>query len=125
VERRSDQAVYLIVLKHVVVAEDLAQIIADFDAAAKIVQVRDTAAAVQAVRGIEALRLAFLIDDRHVDGWADLVSAIGARGGRVVLIPRSDRLRAAPFDDCLILERPFTTEMVQATLEAAFRPPYV
>lgn len=124
VERTSDQAVYLIVLKHVVVAEDLAQIVSDFDPAAEVLQARDTATAVQAVRDIDALRVAFLIDDRHVDGWADLVSDIFDRGGRVVLIPRSEGPRTAPFDDCLILDRPFTTEMVQATLAAALRLPY-
>ncbi|AMY69684.1 hypothetical protein FALB51S_03370 [Frigidibacter albus] len=120
-EHTSGRNAYLVVLKHVVVAEDLAQIVAEFDPGAEVLHMRDTSAALQAVREIGAMRLAFLIDDRHVEGWADLVAGIMARGGQVVLIPRSEGIVTAPFADCLILDRPFTTEMVKATLDAALQ----
>lgn len=123
-EHTSGPRAYIVVLKHVVVAEDLAQIISDFDPQAKVLQVRDTPAALKAIRDVDAVRLAFLIDERHVEGWSDLVAAIFARGGRVVLIPRSEGIEAAPFHNCLILDRPFTTEMVLATLDTAFRRPF-
>jgi len=122
-EHASGREAYLVVMKHVVVAEDLAQIVADFEPGAEVLHVRDTPAALEAMRDIAALRLAFLIDDRHVEGWSDLVASILDRGGRVVLIPRSEGVKAAPFTDCLILDRPFTTEMVQAILDAALRQP--
>ena len=121
VEHTSGRKAYLVVLKHVVVAEDLAQIVAEFDPGAEVLHMRDTPTALQAMQGIESMRLAFLIDERHVEGWADLVAGIAARGGQVVLIPRSEGIETAPFSGCLILERPFTTEMVQATLDAALR----
>ena len=121
VEHTSGHEAYLVVLKHVVVAEDLAQIVNEFDPGAKVIRVRDTPAALEALRSIVAIRVAFLIDNRHAEGWGDLVAGIVLRGGRVVLIPRSEGVETAPFDDCLILDRPFTTEMVQATLDIALR----
>ncbi|MDP3339673.1 hypothetical protein [Frigidibacter sp.] len=120
-QHASGREAYLVVLKHLVVAEDLAQIVAEFEPGAEVLRARDTTSALQAMRDIEAMRLAFLIDDRQAEGWTELVDGIVARGGRVVLIPRSEGIKAAPFADCLILERPFTTEMVQATLDAALR----
>ncbi|GGH46160.1 hypothetical protein GVY41_03230 [Frigidibacter albus] len=120
-EHTSGREAYLVVLKHVVVAEDLAQIVNEFDPGAEVLRARDTAAALQALQDIIAMRLAFLIDDRHADGWNELIDGIMARGGRVVLIPRSEGVETAPFADCLILDRPFTTEMVQATLDMALR----
>lgn len=121
VEHTSGHKAYLVVLKHVVVAEDLAQIVNEFDPGAEVIRVRDTSTALEALRGISAMRVAFLIDDRHAEGWSELVAGIVRRGGRVVLIPRSEGVETAPFDDCLILDRPFTTEMVQATLDTALR----
>lgn len=121
VEHTSGHKAYLVVLKHVVVAEDLAQIVNEFDPGAEVTRVRDTSAALEALRGISAMRLAFLIDDRHAEGWSELVAGIVRRGGRVVLIPRSEGVETVPFNDCLILDRPFTTEMVQATLDTALR----
>lgn len=123
-EHTSARNIYLVVLKHLVVAEDLGQIVSGFDPQAEVRQARDTAAALAAIRELGTLRLAFLIDDRHAEGWSDLVAGIIARGGRVVLIPRSDGIEAAPFDGCLILERPFTTEMVLATLDMALGRPF-
>lgn len=121
VEHTSGHRAYLVVLKHVVVAEDLAQIVHEFDPGAEVIRVRDTPAALEALRRIAAMRLAFLIDDRHAEGWGELVTGIVRRGGRVVLIPRSEGVETPPFDDCLILDRPFTTEMVQATLDRALQ----
>ncbi len=118
-EHTSGREAYLVVLKHVVVAEDLTQIVNEFDPGAEVLRVRDTSAGLQALQDIAAMRLAFLIDDRHAEGWNELVAGIIARGGRVVLIPRSEGIETAPVADCLILERPFTTEMVQATLDTA------
>ncbi|WP_126978628.1 hypothetical protein [Frigidibacter oleivorans] len=116
---RPGDAGYLIVLKHLVVAADLAEIIRDFDAAARVETARTVAEGLARLDGLSGLAVALLGDDRDAPAWPQLVAAIEARGARIVLIPRDEHERPEPGHDFLILDRPFTTEMVLALLDGA------
>ncbi|MEI4486618.1 hypothetical protein V8J36_10485 [Frigidibacter sp. MR17.14] len=113
---RSPRA-YLVLTRHLIVAEDLAQTIAQFDPGAEVLRARDPEAAAALLDGAARLDLAFVADARGQEGWEEFVGMLETRGAVIVLIPRDDD--RPPADDArhLALERPFTTEMVLDLLE--------
>ncbi|MEI4469811.1 hypothetical protein [Frigidibacter sp. MR17.24] len=112
----STAGTYLILTRHLIVAEDLAQILAQHDPTGAVLRARDPEAAAALLDGAARVSLAFLADAHGQEGWDEALAMVEARGARVVLIPRDDD--PAPKDTArfTVLERPFTTEMVLAVL---------
>lgn len=117
---------YLVVLKHVLVAEDLAEIIAQFDPAAEVLRARSLAEGVALVAGrVAGMAALFLADERDHADWGRLLAPFEAAGTALVVIPRDGT--GLPGDlawpaRATVLQRPFTTEMVLVLLARLARP---
>ncbi len=106
---------YLIVLRHVVVAQDIAMTIADRDPGAPVVTVASPAEAIPALDGVGRLAVAFISEAPRVLQDSDLAQAVAARGGRVVLIGEAAEAEGAALG-FPVLARPFSTEDILAHL---------
>lgn len=110
-------AIYVIVLGQVVVAQDIAQAIAEFDPDATVITTprrEDAVAAVAALKG--RLMLGFMNTPPRLLPEDALAQTTRERGGRVVLI-HDEADTAGEADDYWVLQRPFTSEAVQDLLE--------
>ena len=105
---QSPPRAYLVVLRHVLVAQDLAQAIAEWDPAAGA-----QGRLLLALDGVEALAVAFVAEPPERFRTSRLAGAIAARGGRAVLM--GEAAEAAP-DGYPVLARPFATADVHALL---------
>lgn len=105
---------YLIVLRHVVVAQDIALTLADHDPGALVILAGTTAEALLLLDGVQRLRVAFVAEAPRTFAGSALGAAIAARGGRPVLIGEAAEADAMGF---AVLDRPFTTAGVLAQLE--------
>lgn len=114
---QSPPRAYLVVLRHVLVAQDLAQAIAEWDPAAgaqgRLLLARDAAEGLGLLDGVEALAVAFVAEPPERFRTSRLAGAIAARGGRAVLM--GEAAEAAP-DGYPVLARPFATADVHALL---------
>jgi hypothetical protein len=103
------RAAYLIVLRHVVVAQDIAMTIADLDPKARIVIATSVTEALAGLGGVDRLAVAFVAEAPRSHRDSDLARAIAARGGRVVLIGEAAEAEGAELG-FPVLTRPFSTE---------------
>jgi hypothetical protein len=108
---------YLIVLRHVLVAQDIAMTIADRDPGASVVTVASPSEALPALAGVDRLSVAFVAEAPRVLRGSDLAQAIAARGGRVVLIGEAAEAEGTALG-FPVLTRPFSTEDILEHLAA-------
>ena len=111
----ANRPAYLIVLRHVLVAQDIAMTIADADPGARVVTTASPAEALPALRDVERLAVAFVAEAPRDHGDSDLGRAIAARGGRVVLIGEAAEAEGEALG-FPVLTRPFSTGDVLAHL---------
>ena len=111
----ADRPAYLIVLRHVVVAQDIAMTIADRDPGARVVTVASPAEALPALGDVGRLAVAFVAEAPREHRESDLARAIATRGGRVVLIGEAAETEGAELG-FPVLARPFSTEDILAHL---------
>lgn len=99
---------YLIVLRHVLVAEDIAMTVAEFDPAARVIAVASPAEALPHLDGVGQVAMAFVGQGPSGFRDSDLHRALDRRGSRVVLLGEEAEAagEAAGFP---VLVRPFTT----------------
>jgi hypothetical protein len=100
---------YLIVLRHVVVAQDIAMTITDMDPEARIVTAASEAEALPRLAGVEHLAVAFVGQAPRAYQDSALARAVLARGGRVVLMGEEAEAEGAALGYA-VLVRPFSTE---------------
>ena len=106
---------YLIVMREVVIAQDLALTITDSDPGAQVIIAATEAEAVAALGSVQSLVLAFIADRPARFARSGLARAVAQRGGRVVLL--GDEAEATgPTKAWDVLEQPFNTDAVLAKL---------
>lgn len=113
-------ATYLIVLRHVVVAQDIALTIAEFDPAARVLVARNGDEALSLLEGVERLPLAFLGKGPSEFRGSPIAAALSRRGARVVLMGEEAEARGEA-EGFAVLVRPFTTDAILACLAAPAR----
>jgi hypothetical protein len=117
------QPSYLVVLRHVLVAQDIAQAIAEWDPAAavagRVLVAREPMEALDRLDGVARLAVAFVAAPPAAFRGSVLAALIAARDGRVVLMGEEAEL--AP-DGYPVLARPFRTGDVHALLARLRRP---
>ncbi len=111
-------AEYLVLSREVIMAQDLAQSLVDFDPQARVHQVVSQADALALVESSEALRVAFVqlsaakVSLEQLLG-SELARLMRERRGKLVLVGEDD----VPADPLLLaLPMPFTTEAIMRTL---------
>lgn len=109
------EGAYLIVLRHVVVAQDIALTLSDHDPGAPVLLATATTEALRLLEGAPCLRVAFVAEAPALFAGSSLEAAIAARGGRPVLI--GEAAEADPMGFAVLL-RPFTTAAVLVHLRA-------
>lgn len=109
-------ATYLIVLRHVVVAQDIALTVAEFDPSARILVARNGEEAIPMLDGVDHLPIAFLGKGPSEFRASPIAAELAARGARVVLMGEEAEARgeAEGFE---VLVRPFTTDAILARLD--------
>jgi len=117
-----ERAAYLIVLKQVLIARDLAETIAEHDPGARVVLAQTCAEALRLLDAVpEKVVLSFLsVSPENISGSA-LVNALSARGSRTVLMG-DDAENRGEAPGWWVLERPFTSEMVTNLLRRTLTP---
>jgi hypothetical protein len=106
-----DRATYLIVLRHVLVAQDIAMTISDTDPEARIVTAASEAEALPRLAGVDRLTVAFVGQAPRAYGESALARAVRARGGRVVLLGEEAEAEGAAMGYA-VLVRPFATASI-------------
>lgn len=106
---------YLIVLREVLIAQDLAQTITDHDPAARVIMVANPDDAVNALAGIERITVAFVSAAPGEYTVSSLGPAIKARHGRVILLGFEAEAGGAT-QDWEVLRQPFDTDGVLSAL---------
>ena len=105
----SPRGAYLVVLRHVVVAQDIAGALHDHDPGAPVLHAVGAAEALRLLDGEPALRVAFVSEAPAAFAGSPLQAAIAVRGGRAVLIGEAAEADGMGF---AVLARPFTTAAV-------------
>ncbi len=113
---------YLVALRHAVVAQDIAQTVAEFDPAAPVIVAASSAEAVQALEGVGEVALAFVGEGPRGFRASPLAEALARRGASVVLMGGEAEVEgeAAGF---AVLARPFSMGVVTALLASPPSPP--
>lgn len=116
----SDMATFLIVVREVVVGQDLAETIAEDRPNARVIIVATLEDALVSLADVATLEIAFIAADPAVLESSRLTPALAARGGQVVLMgvwadhpPATSSWKLLPF--------PFTTEDVLRLMAAGHR----
>lgn len=112
----AEGAAYLIALRHVLVAEDIAQAIREHEPRARVVRAASAEEAAWAVEGVARLRVAFVAADPEGFEASALARAVAARGGRVVLMGEAAEAKG-PALGFAVLRRPFDSGAVIGHLE--------
>lgn len=115
-EGKEDPATYLIVLRHVLVAQDIAMTIAEFDPAARIVTAASGAEAMSLLAGVGRLAMAFVGAGPGAYRASPLAQAVRERGGRVVLMG-DEAEEEGEAEGFAVLARPFGTGNILAHLD--------
>ena len=98
------------------VAVDIGQAIADFVPRSLVIMVQCAEEAREALKLAKNIHVAFLgLAPDSDKGW-HLAEAVRAQGGRLVFIGDEAEDRG-PGPDCMVLERPFDTDAVRATIK--------
>ena len=106
---------HLVVLRHVVVAQDIALTLADADAGASVILVASPSEALAALDRVEAVGVAFVAEAPRRFAGSPLAREVAARGGRAVLIGEDAEAEGAALG-FKVLVRPFTADAVLACL---------
>ena len=115
-----DPATYLIVLRHVLVAQDIAMTIGEFDPSARILTAASGAEALPLLRGVEHIAMAFVGKGPEGFRASPLAQAVAERGGRVVLMGEEAEAQGEA-QGFAVLVRPFGTGDVLAHLDPGQR----
>ena len=107
--------IYLIVLRHVVVAQDIAMTIAEFDPEARVVTAASGAEALPLLEGVERIAMAFVGKGPEAFRASLLARAVAERGGRVVLMGEEAEAEGEA-QGFAVLVRPFSTGNILAQL---------
>ena len=108
-------ATYLIVLRHVLVAQDIAMTIADVNPQARVVTAASEAEALSKLDGVERLAVAFVGQSPRAYEVSALAEAVGRCGGRVVLLGEDAEAEGAALGYA-VLVRPFSTGSILSHL---------
>ena len=111
------QATYLVVLRHVLVAQDIAMAIGEFDPAARVLTAASTSEAEPLLDGIDRIAVAFVGQGPEAYRASQLSRTVTARGGRVVLMGEEAEAQGEA-EGYSVLVRPFTTTTVLDHLAA-------
>lgn len=106
---------HLVMLRHVVVAQDIALTLGDADAEAAIIMAGTSGEALAALEPVDVVGLAFVADDPRVFAQSPLALAIAERGGTAVLIGQAAEAEGEALG-YPVLARPFTSDAVTALL---------
>jgi hypothetical protein len=115
-EGAGDPATYLIVLRHVLVAQDIAMTIGEFDSGARILTAASGAEALPLLEGVERLAMAFVGRGPQAFRASPLARAVTERGGRVVLMGEEAEAQGEA-QGFSVLVRPFGTSDVLTHLD--------
>lgn len=107
---------YLIVMKEVLIAQDLALTIGDYDADASIIIARTLAEAEAALTTVDEVALAFVANAPSQFVTSLLSRTIKERKGRVVLLG-SEAEEVGPTRCWAVLNQPFSTDAVLKLLD--------
>lgn len=107
---------YLIVLRHVLVAQDIAMAVAEHQPSAAVILARDGTEALARLAGVGRLTVAFVGQGPVGYRSSALGRAVAERGGRVVLMGQEAEA-AGEASGFAVLARPFTTSDVFQHLE--------
>jgi hypothetical protein len=110
-------ATYLIVLRHVLVAQDIAMTIAEHDPSARVIVAATGAEAVQALDGPGPVAVAFVGKGPEAFRASPLAPALTERGARVVLMGEEAE-RDGEAQGFAVLTRPFSTGNILVHLNA-------
>lgn len=108
---RDEQVAYLIVLRHVLVVQDIAMTVAEFAPEARIITSVSPNDALPLLEGVGQVAVAFVGQGPSAFRGSLLEDQIGERGGRVVLLGEEAEL-TGPAAGYPVLTRPFTTESI-------------
>lgn len=111
------QATYLIALRHVLVAQDIAMTVGEFDPTARVVVASSAAEAETRLSGIDRIAVAFVGQGPEAYRASSLSRAVAERGGRVVLMGE-DAESLGEAQGFAVLARPFTTANILFHLAA-------
>ena len=115
-QQSDGQAVtYLIVLRHILVAQDIAMTINEFDPAAQVIAATSSAEAEERLSGIDAITLAFVGQGPDSYASSSLSRAVAQRGGRVILLGEEAEAQGEAHGFA-VLARPFTTANILSHL---------
>ncbi len=112
---------YIIVMRDVLIAQDLSLTIGDHDPGARIEVASSLTEAEAIVARLTQIVMAFIVEAPRKFRHSDLSRAIAERGGRVVLLG-DDAEDGGPTPDWDVLYRPFSTDEVLARLTRWDRP---
>jgi hypothetical protein len=108
-----DAPVYLVLIREVLIAQDIAETIAEHVAGAQVIVAGTAAQAITALTPIAAVVIAFVSERPATFAQSELNRAIASRGGRVVLLGVDAEL-AGPSSAWDVLYQPFTSAAVVA-----------
>jgi hypothetical protein len=115
--RTADTGTYLVVLREIIVGQDIAMTIQDHNPDARVIIAATLAEAVAAVEGVDAVAVAFVHAPSAEVARSPLAEAVAARGGRIVLmgheIGRDPKATVLP-----VLAFPFVSSDILALLDA-------
>ncbi len=111
---------YIVIVPETLVAEDLAETIAEFDRAAEVICARTDAAAAAALKALGRVEIAFVASTPRGFVGSTLHEEIVQRGGRVVLMG-VEAERTGPTGQFDVLAQPFDTDSVLARLRSGPR----
>ena len=114
-EEGDGPATYLIVLRHVLVAQDIALTIADVDPQARVVTAASEAETLTKLGDVDRLAVAFVGQSPRAYEGSALAEAIGRCGGRVVLLGEEAEAEGAAMGYA-VLVRPFSTGSILSHL---------
>ena len=113
-------ATYLIVLRHVLVVQDIAMTVGEVDSGARILTAASGAEALPMIEGVEQLAVAFVGKGPEAFRASPLARAVAERGGRVVLMGEEAEAKGEA-QGFAVLVRPFGTSDVLAHLDPGRR----
>lgn len=110
-----DRATYLIVLRHVLVAQDIAMTVAEFDPAARVITAATGPEALPQIEDVDRIAVAFVGKGPGAFRASPLARAVAERGGRVVLMGEEAEAEGEA-QGFRVLERPFSTGNIMTHL---------
>lgn len=115
-----DGRAYLIVLRHVLVAQDMALTIAEVDPGARVLLAGGVAEGLAMVEGVGRIAVAFVRETPEGFAGSELARAVADRGGRAVLMGEEAEEHGEA-DGFAVLARPFSSGSLMHHLAGAAR----